>query len=709
MIPQPVASALTAIILLLSIAHVQAAVGFRQLTSVYPVAVQRGTKAVVKVRSNFTLDGTHSVFFDKPGLRMTYAEPKPVNAPLTGRGTVGTPFRFEVEVPADQEPRVYEFRVATKQAVSSVSHILVTEFPVIEELPGENGNHAVAQPVTIPAAVCGVCERIEDVDCFRFTGEAGRELTIQVYAQRVTQAIHDMVGRGGNYLMDPILTLIGPNGQVFAQNDNMIGGDAFLHVRLPDAGEYVLEVRDARYVGNERYTYCVEIADRPFVQAVFPFVVQRGTSVEAEVIGHILGGLQRTTLSAAAEETIGWKSLRIKTGSGATRPGSLGSETNPVPVLVSAHPQVVAKENKTAATATTLSLPVGVNGRLAVDETHYYSFDAVKGQFYLFEMIAHRRGLPLDGVLELFDAAGKKLAEADDGLQTKDPQLYFQAPADGKYVLAVRDLHGRGGERFLYHLKAEPSGPDFEVHGEYYYAMLAPGSRMIWFARLNRLNGFAGPVEMHVEGLPEGVTFTPVTIPAGMNQCALILSAAPDAKLNASLARVYGKGELPGPDGKPQPAIRYGRVTCELQSQGGGQSRWPINTQVVGVVEPMDLLKVEASPEEITLKPGTKSEIKVKIERNAGFTDPVTLDMAFVYFTTKFGEQLPPGVTMSPGSQLRLSGKSLEGKIILEASPKATPVERLPIAAVASVSISFSINTNYASNPIHLTILPATK
>ena len=187
--------------------------------------------------------------------------------PLGNRTSPGTPFRFQVEVPADQLPGVYEYRVATKQAVSSVAQLLVTDYPVIVEADGENGTPATAQKVPVPAAICGVCEKPEDVDCYRFAGKAGQELTIEIFAQRVTDRIHGMVVRGANiYLMSPILTLYGPTGQVVAQNDNFHGGDSFLHVRLPLAGDYTLEVRDARYAGDPRYAYCVEIADRPYVQ-----------------------------------------------------------------------------------------------------------------------------------------------------------------------------------------------------------------------------------------------------------------------------------------------------------------------------------------------------------------------------------------------------------------------------------------------------------
>ena len=94
----------------------------------------------------------------------------------------------------------------------------------------------------------------------------------------------------------------------------------------------------------------------------------------------------------------------------------------------------------------------------------------------------------------------------------------------------------------------------------------------------------------------------------------------------------------------------------------------------------------------------------MRIERAEGFTDPVTLATEFDYFNNKFGEQLPPGVKISSQSKLRLTGKTLTGKIVLEADDKAAPIDRLPIAALARVSVTFSITTNYASNPVYLTV-----
>lgn len=677
--------------------------GFRQLTSTHPIAVQRGTKTQVKVRCNFTLDGAYQTFFDRPGISMTYAETAPIDAYTKSRGAPGVPFRFDVTVPETQEPGIYEYRVATKIAVSSAASMMVTDFPVVIEEERENGTAATAQTVAVPSAVCGVVEKFEDVDCYRFSAKAGQELTFNLFAQRVTDNIHSMVVKGPRiYLMDGILTLSGPNGQVIAQNDNFIGGDSFIGLKLPTDGEYTLEVRDSRYAGDPRYSYCVEISDRPFVHDVFPFVVQRGTSTPVAPVGLNLGETKPFDVTVAGEEPAGWQRRRLSTTRG---------ETNPVALKVSEHPQVVVgPQHGSRETAFALTLPVGVNGRFQrPEETHYVSFTATKGKIYRLEVEAGRVGLPTDTVLEIIDATGKMLSEQDDAPQTKDSRTFFTAPADGTYFVAVHDLHARFGDRFLYHLRVEEAEPDFELGGEYYYAMPGPGTHMIWFVKVDRIAGFDGPVEIQVDGLPQGVTYTPVTVPKNMQQTAVILSAAPDAKVNASLVKVFGKARIKGSDGQERDVVQQGRITCEQQAGGGGQARWPIRTQLVGVTEPGDLLKVTAEPAEINLKPGEKAEIKVRIERNADFDDPVTLSLAFDYFATIFGTQLPPGVGMGKGAEARFAGKTLECKFILDATDKAQPVEKLPIGIVARVPVSFSINTNYSTNPIFLTIAPPAK
>ena len=697
---------LTAGVVCMAEARAETKVGFRQLSIIIPGAVQQGTTAEVKVHSNFTLDGTHTVLFDRPGLSMKLLETKPIEAPRRGRGRLGTPFRFEVTAPADQPRGVYEVRMATPAAVSSVTHILVTDAPVVPEQTGGNNTPDTAQPVTVPVCVAGRTERSEDVDYLRFDGTAGQEITCEIFAQRLTAAVHSMQSGNKVYLMDPLLTLLTDDGRIIAQNDNHVGADAVIRATLPEDGSYLLEIRDTRYAGNEKYGWCVEITDAPRVESVFPLAVQAGVDTEVALTGHALGETAKATIGKAQAVLKGTAPVETAAVQLETARGQAG----PVKVIVSQHPQVVnSGENLTAETALPLELPAGVNGRFTESQqAHHYRVDLKKGQFYRFEVVANRLGLPFDGLLEIYNADGKLLTEVDDGLQTKDPSLSYKAPADGTYTVVLQDLHGRGGPRFQYHLRAEPAGPDFAVHGEYYYAQVAPGTRVMWFARVQRFNGFNGPITLGVEDLPQGVSCRPVTIPPGMTWCSLVLEAAEDAPISAALARTVGTATIEDPEGETRTIVRKGRITCELQTQGGGQVRWPINTQIVGVTEPLDLLEVTAEPAAITLKPGEKQTINVRIRRKEGFTDAVLLDMTFKYFAAKLGEQLPPGVSVAKESKLRLAGKVLEGTVVLEADEKkATPVENWPVAVLARVPITFSITTNYASNPISLTVLKA--
>ncbi|MEQ9408715.1 MAG: PPC domain-containing protein [Fuerstiella sp.] len=701
---------LISVITLASITPCPAKIGFRQLLNIHPVAVQRGTQQTVRLRSNFTLDDTYATFFDRPGIVMEYAETEPIEAPRKSRTYVGTPFRFQVSVPEEQPTGVYEVRVATKQAVSSISHLLVTDYPVVEETGDGNDTPDAAQQVPVPSAVCGVCERNEDVDCFRFSGTTGQRLTVQVYAQRVTECIHTMVVKHPVYHMNPILTLLGPSGQVVAENDNFYGGDSFLHCELPEDGDYVVRIRDVRYAGSEKFSYCVEISERPFLTAVFPMAVQVGRTIAATPVGYGFDNVPAETMVAASDSSPGqWNPMRCRIKSGFT---------NQVQVLTSPHPQyVVPAGSDLPQSATSITMPCGISGRLARPGTsQYFSFEATQGERFLFQVEARRHGLPLDAIIEVFDADGKLLVEVDDTRGSpfagfwveKDATLRFKAPSDGRYTVSVRDLNGRGGDHFVYYLKAEHDGPDFEVYGEYYYAMLAPGTRMLWFAHARRLNGFAGPIEMGIEGLPEGIELTPVTMPASMNDCALILTARDDAQIDASLVRVFGRARVGDSSGSQREIVRYGHVTCELQQGGGSaQIRWPCRTQIVGVTRPMDLVTVETSVNEINLEPGGRAEFSVRVVRQDGNTDPVTLAMRHMYYTSSCGDQLPPGVTLSKDSHTQLKADESEARFILEAAGDAPPVQNLPIAVMARLYVTYNISTNYASNSIALSVKSA--
>ena len=687
-------------------------ISYRQITRTHPIAVQRGTKARVRVWSNFTLDNSHSAFFVPAGIRMTQAKEPPKKIAFFEPKELdqGEDFGFDVEVPAGQVAGVYEYRIATDQAVSSVGHLLVTDHPVVTETSGDNNTPKTAQTVSVPSAVCGNIADFEDVDLYRIRGRAGQELVCQIFAQRVTRLIHCMAIQYPKiHLMDSYLTLRDERGRVVAENDNFVGGDAMLRCRLPSSGDYFLEVRDSRYAGDPRYVYCVEITEGPLAVATFPVAVQRGHSASVEVVETQSINVPRVpvaerrqvTWNVAADAVPGWRRVRIPGAD--SRPGPV------VPQLVSPHLQRTADgRNLKVALAMPIELPVGISGRFQrPGQTHFYRFRAKQQDVVKIDVQSQRRGLAVDGVILVMDAKGKILATADDGSFTKDAGLSFRVPADGEYVIGVRDLNRRSGDRFIYHMSVVPSGPDFEVHGEYYYGMLAPGGHAAWFVRLNRLNGFDGPVEILVDRLPRGVTCQPVVIPSGVNHCALVFSAGQKAPINASLVRVRGRAKLPRGKSKVE-VVREANVLGELRRAGASRFvRMPIRTQLLGVTRPLDLHAVTATPVDVTLKPGGTSRITVRIKRSPEYSEQVLLNMALLFFNKTVGEQLPPGVSVQGEATRKLTGDMLEATFTLAATAAARPISRWPIAVVARVPITYTIMTSYASNPVFLTVAGA--
>src|SRR5204862_2798824 len=119
--------------------------------------------------------------------------------------------------------------------------------------------------------------------------------------------------------------------------------------------------------------------------------------------------------------------------------------------------------------------------------------------------------------------SGKEIANNDDAIG-KDSRLSFTAPAEGDYVLQVRDLHDRGGESYFYHLTARPLLPDFTLECDGDKAQIGPGSGTAWYVKVTPTGGFTGAVKLSVQGLPPGVTAMCPTIPSGMTQGCVILS-----------------------------------------------------------------------------------------------------------------------------------------------------------------------------------------
>jgi hypothetical protein len=286
----------------------------------------------------------------------------------------------------------------------------------------------------------------------------------------------------------------------------------------------------------------------------------------------------------------------------------------------------------------------------------------------------------------------------------------WTAPADGKYVVEIRDLHLRGGDAFVYFLKLTRAQPYFELYLDTDKTPLTPGTAGAIFVRAERKNGFAGEIQLSVADLPAGVTASCDRIPAAGQtaDACVILQAAADAPVGAANVNIIGTATYDKGDGQTETVTARAIAQQETYMPGGGRSHWLVDLHTVSVAAPNDLRGVKLSASEVALKPGESKRIDVHIDRAEGFDKNVTLDLLFRHLGSVFGDTLPAGVTIdTKNSQTLLTGKDSDGYITLVADAKAAPIERRQVSVMANVSLNFVMKATYSSAPLYVTVAPA--
>ncbi len=261
----------------------------------------------------------------------------------------------------------------------------------------------------------------------------------------------------------------------------------------------------------------------------------------------------------------------------------------------------------------------------------------------------------------------------DDAMRRwgRDSVLTFTAPRAGTYYIRVEDTQGAWGPHHTYHLLVRPRQPGFQVSFAPRQVKVPRGSgRQIVFT-VDRQDGFEGPVEIQVQGLPSGFHITqPLVVQEGHVQAWAVLWADPDA---------------PDPKNHP-PAKVFASASVEGQT---------VRKQV-GTLGPLGLAKpdpvlVQLEPREIVIRPGTTVTAKLKIVRQ-GFKQRVTFDVnnlphgVYVDNIGLNGVLIPPGQT--------------ERTIFLTARPWVPPGRR-PAHALAKV------RGNPCSAPVVIRVEPA--
>jgi len=105
--------------------------------------------------------------------------------------------------------------------------------------------------------------------------------------------------------------------------------------------------------------------------------------------------------------------------------------------------------NHTPETAQEVAVPAGIDGTSDGTVFDYYKFAAKANHRLSIEVVANRLASDFDPVLRLLDPSGRELLLIDDDLSLgADCRTSFVFPADGTYMLELRDNRYKAGGRY---------------------------------------------------------------------------------------------------------------------------------------------------------------------------------------------------------------------------------------------------------------------
>jgi len=203
------------------------------------------------------------------------------------------------------------------------------------------------------------------------------------------------------------------------------------------------------------------------LNSVFPPGCRSGESVEVTVTGSGLAGVaelrcshpaitcstddgKRFRLTVPADVPPGQYDLSARTGNGLSSVRTF--------VVGSLPEQAETADNHSLETAEPIPLNSVTNGRIEqAGDVDCFQFNASQGQRVVLCCQAEQIDSPLRAVLEVFDAAGRRVA-VNRGFRGIDPLIRLDVPADGPYQVRVFDLVYAGSADHVYRLSVH-TGP----------------------------------------------------------------------------------------------------------------------------------------------------------------------------------------------------------------------------------------------------------
>lgn len=555
-----------------------------RLFSVFPPGVKAGTPTLdVLVANGTDLDELDQMVFNHPGLK---AAPK-----MADVGGKPTPVlnTFVVSADATVPPGIYEVRVHGLYGLSNPRTFVVGDRDEVQEVE-PNNTVETATPLDLNKIVNARSNSATDVDWYKFNATKGQRILAESVASRIDSR------------MSPVIELYGPNGRRMALARSQVRGDSLLDVTIPSDGTYLLKVYDFVYGGSADHFYRLSLGTGPFIDYVFPPSGVAGSTGSYTLYGRNLPGgapagltveghpLEKLTVQIPLPADVttfspGQNLQPVEAGNDGVFyqfKGPTGS-SNPVIIRFASGPVVAEIEpNDVGAKSQKVAVPAEVVGQFqARGDVDFFSFDAKAGEAYILEAFGERDGTPADPYLTLDrvtkndkgeETLGRITAVDDDATnllvnvfdtKTDDVIFRFQVPADGEYRISIRDRYfeSRGDPRLVYRLSIRKEAPDYRLvalplmpgstpaTGVQSWAMgLRRGDTSSFTVLAFRRDGFNGPIDVSIEGLPAGVTARGATIGPNQNSTQLTLTAAENAAPWSGTVKIVGKASIEDPE-----------------------------------------------------------------------------------------------------------------------------------------------------------------
>lgn len=448
---------------------------------------------------------------------------------------------LRVQIASNAPPGPRELRLGTAQGLSNPLSFQVETLPEYAEQEPNDHRPQASTISRFPAILNGQIMP-GDVDLFRLRVAGPMRLVVGVRARELVPYLADAVPGW----FQATVALYDAQGKELAYADDYrFNPDPVLFYEITNAGDYLLEIKDALYRGREDFVYRVTLGELPFITSLFPLGGQAGQRVSVQLSGWNLP-VDRLELDLSRQAP-GLLPVTV-------RKDELVS--NPVPLAVDTLPDCLEQEpNDTPSTAQTVSWPIIVNGRISqAGDRDVFRFEGRAGETVVAEVRARRLNSPLDSMLRLTDATGQVLAANDDyddksaGLipHQADSFLMVRLPADGTYLLHLGDTQGQGGPAYAYRLRLSPPRPDFELRVVPASLSARPGASATLTVYVLPKDGFSNPINLVLKDAPRGLRLSTDRIPAGQDQVKLALNV-PFTTLAQPLAiQVEGRAVVDG-------------------------------------------------------------------------------------------------------------------------------------------------------------------